>query len=679
MCIVCGPGFSTGAGVPASTGYTPSGEYGLSRHPGLSPSLSALVDGGPETVVAPILFDIQNPGGATAAEITQVSTILQVAWEAWALALGTELSPNIRVNLVLGTLAQPRAALTGNSYSTIFTTADNRIVSEAGFNTELRTGVSTNGSVADFEISIDLNYFRNTLFWDPTPLTANDIPSSRTDALGVMMHEIGHALGFAGYGPNATHNFQRIYDFRSQVSDGVSYYSGPNTLIAYGGPLPMTVGNPGHYGNRPGPGAELAPNGLMNGVAAPNGYRWQISALDLAFLEDQGVPTIRDAIYDQTWLTVINGGAGIDTFQADYGSRTVAITIALNTTSFTALSSLPANQPQTITVRNIERLTITTGSGNDTLTGGAYTDTLRTGAGADILRGNGGSDFLDGGAGIDTAVYAGLSRGYSFIGQARVAGGREGGADTLTGIERVRFLDGTVSYETGTAVWTADEATMAVARLYQVCLGRAPDIGGLEHYRAAVDQGYDLMHFTRVMIESPEFIGRFGTLTNLQFVEQVYRFVLGREGDAGGVSTYTAALSQGYSRADVVLVFSESPENKLRYMATWTEVVQRLEDNRYPVGSVDDVDAAKSDGRLVLPGLDDDDFLEIGPSHVADHKAEIFVCWDADAGATPDVPEPYLSDRGFGDIPVVMHDFQRLWLDLDFASDLQPGRESFIV
>lgn len=238
------------------------------------------------------------------------------------------------------------------------------------------------------------------------------------------------------------------------------------------------------------------------------------------------------------------------------------------------------------------------------LDGGDGNDRLWGATGDDILVGGAGSDFLYGGNGVDTAVYAGLFRGYASVTATRVAGGREGGADTLSLVERLKFLDGTLSFETGQGVWTNDEATMAVARLYQAVLGRIPDIGGLEHYRAAVDQGYDMMHFTRVMIDSPEFIARFGALSNQQFVEQIYRFVLGRDGDAGGIATYTAALSQGYTRADVVLVFSESPENKLRYQPTWDNHVRHLEDGRYPAAAPEDL--VKDHAAQVLPVADDD-------------------------------------------------------------------------
>lgn len=673
MCIVCGSGPASGAGY-FNTSSGVSSDGGISGHPGLSPALSALVTLiGPTAAVAPLGFDLLNSAGATQAEVDAITTMLNAAWSTWAAVLGTEAAPRVRLEILTQTISgrfQGGAA----SNVTISTTAAGLIIGEPTFNQELRTGVNSNGTGNDFLIQVNLDYFRNTLFMDQTLATSNDIPSNRTDAFSVMVHEMGHALGFNGYGASNTGLFRSTYDYRTVYdAAGISYFSGPNTLALLGGALPLTTGNTAHYGNSSGIGASLVSGYLMNGVSFTNGYRYSIGALDLAVLEDIGLPTVRDAIYDQTWMAMINGGAGIDTFLGNYATRTTDTTITVNATSFTAPSTMPANQPQTVTIVNVERLDVTLGSGNDTLNGGAYSDTLRGGGGNDILRGNGGADILDGGSGIDTAIYAGLLGGYSAVNQTRVAGGREGGADTLTNVERIRFLDGTLSYESGSAVWTQDEATAAVARLYQACLGRVPDIGGLEHYRLAVDQGYDLMHFTRSMIESPEFIARFGTLTNQQFVEQVYRFVLGRAGDAGGIATYTAALSQGYNRADVVLVFSESPENKLRFQPTWETQVRTLENGRYPA-ALPDADAKFDfDDALTVPGADDGDgYLDLGGI-----KDQIVFDLDglgldyASFGRPADWPS---------DAPVLDAAMPALFdpAVIDHAS-IQPGHETFVI
>ncbi len=90
--------------------------------------------------------------------------------------------------------------------------------------------------------------------------------------------------------------------------------------------------------------------------------------------------------------------------------------------------------------------------GNDQLFGGAGNDTLNAGLGADTLVGGAGDDSLDGGLGIDTARYSGDSAGYDFrltdgklvVTDTNVADGDEG-TDTLIGMERVSFSDGTIT------------------------------------------------------------------------------------------------------------------------------------------------------------------------------------------------------------------------------------------
>jgi Ca2+-binding RTX toxin-like protein len=74
----------------------------------------------------------------------------------------------------------------------------------------------------------------------------------------------------------------------------------------------------------------------------------------------------------------------------------------------------------------------------DNLIGSAFADTLTGDSNANILRGGLGNDTLDGGGGTDVAYYAGRESQYA-IALNSVSGGADGN-DTLTGIERVKFL-----------------------------------------------------------------------------------------------------------------------------------------------------------------------------------------------------------------------------------------------
>jgi len=61
-------------------------------------------------------------------------------------------------------------------------------------------------------------------------------------------------------------------------------------------------------------------------------------------------------------------------------------------------------------------------------------------------------------------------------------------------------------------------------------------------------------------VTSQEFQNTYGDLGNRAFIEQLYRNVLDREGDATGINAFTGALDGGQSRASVVIEFANSPE-----------------------------------------------------------------------------------------------------------------------
>ncbi|WP_187278862.1 hypothetical protein [Methylobacterium sp. WL12] len=66
---------------------------------------------------------------------------------------------------------------------------------------KLSTGLTpTSAGAADVKISIQANYLRDILWLDPTPYdNGADIPTNKTDAVSVLVHEIGHAIGFIGW------------------------------------------------------------------------------------------------------------------------------------------------------------------------------------------------------------------------------------------------------------------------------------------------------------------------------------------------------------------------------------------------------------------------------------------------------------------------------------------------
>ena len=114
-------------------------------------------------------------------------------------------------------------------------------------------------------------------------------------------------------------------------------------------------------------------------------------------------------------------------------------------------------------------------------------------------------------------------------------------------------------------VFDANDPAAAVTRMYQAGLGRLPDQGGLNFWIASVQRGMPLSELGNSFLSSAEFTARFGTgLDNTGFVTQIYRNVLGREPDAGGLAFFRDGLNSGQSSRGATLAsIAESPENRI--------------------------------------------------------------------------------------------------------------------
>ena len=108
-----------------------------------------------------------------------------------------------------------------------------------------------------------------------------------------------------------------------------------------------------------------------------------------------------------------------------------------------------------------------------------------------------------------------------------------------------------------------------VARLYLAYFLRRPDEEGFEYWVGVRRSGRSLAEISTDFATSGEFVGRYGALSNRQFVELVYRNVLLRAPDGEGWNHWTAALDRGVPRGQVMLGFSESTEFRRR---TETEI-----------------------------------------------------------------------------------------------------------
>ena len=193
-------------------------------------------------------------------------------------------------------------------------------------------------------------------------------------------------------------------------------------------------------------------------------------------------------------------------------------------------------------------------NGNDFLEGFGGNDQLFGLSGNDTLWGGAGNDIIRGDDGVDTAGFVGFSRQYSIGFNGQRVDGPEG-LDQLTGIEIIQFADGRMIYDQG------DAAAIAY-RMYDSAFGRTPEGVGQNDWTTALQRGLSVADMASAFAASPEFVATYGPLNNQQFVEQLYRNALDREGEAAGVAGWTNALNTNtMSRGQVLAGFSESPEH----------------------------------------------------------------------------------------------------------------------
>lgn len=110
-----------------------------------------------------------------------------------------------------------------------------------------------------------------------------------------------------------------------------------------------------------------------------------------------------------------------------------------------------------------------------------------------------------------------------------------------------------------------EEYSDSVARLYQAGLGRTPERAGFEFWFDAYTSGqWTFARMAQFFVTSEEFQTSYGQLSDGGFVRQLYRNVLGRDGESGGVEFWTNEMTNGMSRSVVLMRFAESPENITR-------------------------------------------------------------------------------------------------------------------
>lgn len=148
-----------------------------------------------------------------------------------------------------------------------------------------------------------------------------------------------------------------------------------------------------------------------------------------------------------------------------------------------------------------------------------------------------------------------------------------GVTDHLSGVLQIAFNDLTVT------IAQTNSLNEYTALLYQGSLGRTPDAGGLESWETLVNALPSSTKATGVyglsdasgnfngslsiaagFTNSAEFTAKYGSLTDSQFVTQLYSNILDRAPDTAGFNSWLGELGSGQSREHVLIGFAESAE-----------------------------------------------------------------------------------------------------------------------
>lgn len=237
---------------------------------------------------------------------------------------------------------------------------------------------------------------------------------------------------------------------------------------------------------------------------------------------------------------------------------------------------------------------------NDSIIGSVASDIIAANAGDDVLRGGGGNDTIDGGAGNDQAVYAENLSAYSVkwtgANYTVTSKSKADGIDTVRNVETLKFADMSVNLTIqGLAAQAPQKNVQNLVELYIAFFNRVPDAEGLAYWIGQMNAGQKLNQiaesFYQAGIQFSDLTGFSASMNNADFVNVVYRNVLGRKdgADADGLKYWVGSLETGSaSRGSLVSTILASAHS-FKGDATWGWTADLL-DNKTLVGKLFAID-----------------------------------------------------------------------------------------
>lgn len=360
--------------------------------------------------------------------------------------------------------------------------------------------------------------------------TTGATPSGKIDLYSVVLHEIGHGLGFLGSGhvPNGQ---------SAPTLNGTPYIY--DTLASHNGVDVHSIGDKGSALRSGEVYAEISDN-LTYELYAPSAW---VSGSSFSHFDEQRYP----------------GGTAGALMTPMLGSAEAARILDGPTLGLMSRMGWP------LTVAAISP-TITTASPSLTAAVLSWNpDLWKTGTAPDHYvveawrDGTTLQSSITVGGGATGAVIGSLSPGQSYTIKV-VPWGPNGNGTAATANVSLPSSGGPAD----PADWPSYIRNTAldgqINRLYQAYFLRLADSNGFDYWLGQRAAGVDLVDISAAFADSAEFMNRYGSLSDETFVDLVYANVLNRAADAQGRAHWINVLAQGVSRGEVMVGFAESNE-----------------------------------------------------------------------------------------------------------------------
>ena len=249
-----------------------------------------------------------------------------------------------------------------------------------------------------------------------------------------------------------------------------------------------------------------------------------------------------DTIYPGGGWDVVDGGGGFDTVVIIGRSSQFKLVFDSGVTYIDALSGASA-MTERAQLNNVEQV--------------QFLDKTVSLVVNDTIKGQPGTDFFDGGLGIDTVVYSGPQERYSITksGNRYVVSEPTGSDDTdyLSNIERLQFSNGKVALDLG---GNAGQAARLIGALLGPSFIKDKALAGV--VIGLVDQDYSIENIANLGLNTSFYLALAGSTKNEDFVNHVFRNVVGRPPEVNEQKTYVDMLNAGTSQAALVVMAADT-------------------------------------------------------------------------------------------------------------------------